>query len=305
MSILEVGIVTGIGLGSAYGMVALAYNIVLASSGVFNLAQAGVITVSVVMTYLLGQTVGATLILVILCAVAVGGFVGGFSEIVAVRRFQGRQLLSSGLVGLTEETLVSTLGLSLAITAVVELTFGSNSRTVKSYVPFTPFDLGVSVQPIYLVLVGAMLAVGAALELFLRMTSFGLVTRAIIVDAEGASLLGTNVRRVIQVAFVVAGAIGGLAAFLISPITAASPFVGESLTLFGFAALAVGGFGSFRGAIVGGIIVGLVLQITNVYVNPNWGPPAVLVLMVVVLMVRPAGLFGRAGLFGSSPDREV
>jgi branched-chain amino acid transport system permease protein len=306
MSAIEAAIISGVGLGSAYALVGVAYNIVLASSGVFNLAQSSVITVAVVVAYVLAHSIGMPIWLIVPVVVALGGMAGVLSELIAVRRFVGRNVLHTGLVGLTEETVVTTLGLSLAMTALVQLTFGNDIHPVTSYVPLQPIVLvGILVQPIYIAITAVTALIAFAIEMVLLHTEIGLVMRAIIVDPEGASLLGTNVRRVVQVAFLIAGAMGGIVALLIAPITEASAFVGGSLTLYGFAALAIGGFGSFRGVIAGGVIVGLVSQLSQVFLATQWGGPAVLLLMLTVLLVRPAGLFGRAGLFGSQASREV
>lgn len=305
MGAWSIGVVSGIGVGCVYALIAVAYNLVLVSCGVFNFAQSALFSVTLVCAFALERS-GASPLLALAAAVLIGIGLGYASELLAVRRFLGRPALFSGVIGLTEETLVSTLGLSLAITALLALVFGSGSYLVRSYVPISPIHLGaLLIQPIYLVMLAAAAGVGLGLEIFLKRTEFGLVTRTIIDDPDGAALMGANPRRVISSAFVAAGAMGAVAAFLIAPLTGASAFVGGSLNLYGFAALAIGGFGSFRGALFGGLVVGLTSQLAQVAFEPQWAQPAVFALLMAVLAVRPAGLFGRQGMFGARGARDV
>lgn len=297
---VEVGIVSGIGLGCVYALVALAYNLVLASSGVFNLGQGGIISGATILTFVFGQKYHLGVPLVIFLVLLIGLAVGLLSELVAVQAFLG----FGGQIA--EETLVSTLGLGLVLTALAALWFGSDAQPVQSYVSGHPMFMGnIPIAPIYVVMLISTALVGLGIEVVLRYTGIGLVTRAIIADPEGAALLGIAVVRVVQFAFVVAGGLAALAAFLIAPITSASAFVGDSVSLYGFAALAIGGFGSFRGAVIGGLIVGLGSAVAQVFLSPLWSRPFIFFLLLLTLVVKPAGLFGRAGMFGARASREV
>jgi branched-chain amino acid transport system permease protein len=296
----EVGIVSGIGLGCVYAMVAISYNLVLASSGVFNLGQNGLMSGAVILSFILAQRMGYSPIVTVLIVIALGAIAGSLSELIAVRVF-----LRRGGV-LAEETLVSTLGLGLIMTAIAGLLFGGDIHPVQSYVSAAPIVVaGIPLQPIYLIMLVSAASVGIALELVLRYTDLGLMTRAIIASPEGASLLGISVIAVVQGAFVAAGAMGALASFLIAPITSASTSAGDSVALFGFAALAIGGFGSFRGALLGGVVVGLVSAQAQVFIDPVWARPIIFALILIILALRPAGLFGKAGMFGARASREV
>jgi branched-subunit amino acid ABC-type transport system permease component len=144
-----------------------------------------------------------------------------------------------------------------------------------------------------------------ALDRVIVGSALGSVLRAVILDPEGAALLGINVARVVAVAFAVAGALAAIAGFLLVPFTSASVFVGDQLALFGFVAMALGGFGSFRGAVIGGVIVGLITGVAPIFINPLLVQPVLLALMIAVLVLRPSGLFGTAGQFGTAALREV
>lgn len=300
MQLIGIGIVTGLGLGSIYVLVALGYTLILAASGVFNFAQGALVSLGAVLAYTLGVEHDLPMVPVIALVILAGVVIGMLSELAAIRAFVHRP------ESLTHEALVSTLGLGLAITAAVEIWFGAEQETVPSYVSNDAFTLAdVPIRPIYIAMVLVAAVMTFLLDRFLMRTDLGLVLRALISDREGASLLGINPARVIVAAFAIAGALACLAGYMVAPVTSASVFVGDRFALFGFAAMAIGGYGSFRGAIVGGLVVGLISGLTPVWFDAALAQPLVFLALVVVLVIRPTGLFGTEGQFGSAQLREV
>lgn len=299
---LGIAIAVGLGLGCVYALVAISFNLVLSACGVFNLTIGGVITVGVIASYELGTKAGWSPILVALTVMAFGGVVGGLTELVAVRR-----VLAMRPKDVAHDTMVSTLGLGMAMNAAAAILFGTNIFPVDSYVSADPVVLAdVPIRPVYLVMPVVVIVVALIIELILRYTEIGVVTRAVIASNEGASLMGISVNRVVRGAFIASGVMAGLGAFLIAPVVSASPFVGEQVMLFGFAAIAIGGFASFRGSLFGGLIVGLVVGVTPAFLQePSLRGPLVWAVMVVVLFIKPAGLFGKGGQFGAAAVREV
>jgi branched-chain amino acid transport system permease protein len=290
---VELGLIAGIGLGSVYALLALSYNMILASSGVFNLTQGATITVGIVGSYVLSHRLGLHGPSGLLVLAAAGGALGFVTERLAVRPFLG------GSAQLGREVIVSTLGLGLTVTAIVALLFGQDSFLIQPYLPQGPLVVaGLNIQPIYIAMLIAAVAVALAMELFLYFTSAGIIMRATISDREGAGLIGVGVGRVIQLTFVLGGALGAVAGFLIAPVVSVSVFSGDTVALYGFAALTIGGFGSFRGSLLGGMIVGLLVGMTPVVFEPYWTRPIVYLALLVVLLVKPAGLFGLAETFG-------
>jgi branched-chain amino acid transport system permease protein len=298
--LLLLAVVTGVGLGAVYILVALSYTLVLSTSGVFNFAQGGLVMCGAVGSYILSVRYGVPPLAALLILVPTGAVLGFLSERVAVRPFVGRSR------SLTEDALVSTLGLGLVIVAVAALTFGVNEHYMPPYVSTRIQMVGpIPVRPIFLLMLVSGGAVTVAMDLVLSRTGLGAVLRAVIIDPDGAALLGIDVRKVITVSFAVAGALAVAAGFLLVPITSASIFVGDRLALLGFVAMALGGFGSFRGAIAGGIVVGLLTAVGPVVVNPLLVQPLLLVIMILVLVIRPGGFFGAAGQYGRGALREV
>jgi branched-subunit amino acid ABC-type transport system permease component len=298
--LLLLAVVTGIGLGGIYILVALSYTLVLATSGVFNFAQGSLVMAGAVGSYVLSVRFGVSALVALLVLAPAGAAAGFLCERVAVRPFLGR----GG--NLTEAALVSTLGLGLVLVAVASLYFGVDEHAMPPYVSSEITYWGpVPVRPMFVLMLVSAAVVTAVLDRVIVASRLGIVLRAVIVDPEGAALLGIDVPRVVALAFAVAGALAVVAGFLLVPFTSASVFVGDRLALFGFVAMAIGGFGSFRGAVAGGIAVGLITGVAPVVMNPLLVQPLLLALMIVVLVIRPSGLFGTAGQFGTAALRDV
>ena len=293
----------GIGIGALYGLVALGYTLILASCGVFNLVQGALVVAGSMVMLGLWQILGWPILAVAAVALLGGAIVGLVTYLISVlplARF------SRGSDALTEGTLVTTFAVWLILGTIITLTFGNATVAVNSYVPVSGISIGgIPIQPIYIVMVGITLVIIGLFEFGVRRTSIGLVLRATVEDTEGARLAGVSVTRVVMVSFATAGALAAIAGILIAPVTFASPYPNSDLAFYGFAAMAIGGFGSFTGAIVGGFIVGILTNVPALWVNSNYMSLIVYGAMLLVLWVRPAGLFGVAGSFGSAKLREL
>jgi branched-subunit amino acid ABC-type transport system permease component len=154
-------------------------------------------------------------------------------------------------------------------------------------------------------IIGVTFIIAILFDLILRRSTIGRITRLTLEDKEGAQLSGINTARTTTYSFAAAGALAALAGWLIVPVTAASPSSAAHLAFFAFAAMAVGGFGSFSGAAIGAVVVGVVQGVAPLYVNTNWTTVIILVGVTVLLIIRPSGLRGTAGLFGASGVREI
>lgn len=202
--------------------------------------------------------------------------------------------------------MLTTVGLGLAANAGIALVFGSDTKKVSPMVSDIPILLaGIPLRPTYLIIIACGLVVTFLIELVIRRTRVGQIFRVTLEDPEYAQLTGINTNLVIAVTFVVAGALAALAGFLIAPVIGASAFAGQNLAFAGFAAMAIGGFGSFAGALIGGLIAGMIMGLTPILTTPVATQPLLWVAVVLLLLVRPGGLLGTAGLFGATKDREV
>ncbi|MFZ0668359.1 MAG: branched-chain amino acid ABC transporter permease [Acidimicrobiales bacterium] len=302
MTLFLVGVVTGLGLGGIYAIVALSYTIIVAASGVFNFAIGSIVMGGGLTAYGLSVVLHLPLLGVV-GVVAVGGAIVGIATYVGSVAPVTRRL---GVRGMTETTLVTTLGLGLAFNQIMTIAFGINTYPDPGYVSQQAFIVaGAPIQPAYILIVCAAVLIAVVFEGFLRKTRMGLLLRASVEDPEGALLAGISVRKVTLRAFAAGGLLAAIAGLLVVPLTDASSNIATQVGLWSFVGMGIGGFGSFSGALVGGLIAGLITGIGQVYVNPSLVNLIVYVVLVAVLLIRPTGLFGARGGFGTAKLREI
>jgi branched-chain amino acid transport system permease protein len=297
---LALGVVAGLALASICLLIAISFTLIISVSGVFNFAQGTVAMGGAILSYVLGVLLHWPVLAVVAAITLTGGAAGLLTHLLAVRP------LKNVAHEQTRSMTLSTIGVATAANATIAILFGANTLPVPSYMPDAPvFFFGVPLRPIYLVCVSAGASVAILLEVILRNTQAGSVFRATLEDPDGAKLQGIDTGRVILAAFAAAGALSALAGFLVAPITSASAFSATELAFYGFAAMAIGGFGSFAGALAGATLVGLILGLTPVLLDPKYTMPLLWATVFMILLVRPAGLLGVGGLFGSAKLRDV
>ncbi len=300
MTVFFLALETGLALGSIYVLVALSFTLVLAVSGVFDFLLGSFVMMGTVLSFILAVEHGWPILGVISAIVFFGFLAGLVTHTLAVRPVLRR---SKNIV---ETTLLATLGGATAVNAAVALAFGSEPRPVPLYVSAQPWQLGsVPINKTYIVIMVVTFGIAFGFDQFLRRTDTGRIIRVTLEDFEGARVLGIDTGRIILVSFAVSGGLAALAGWLVAPVILASPYSSATLTFYAFAGMAIGGFGSFGGAMLGGVVVGLTVGFIPAYVNPDWVNPAVLVLTAVILLARPAGILGTAGLFGATQQREL
>lgn len=280
---------TGLALGSVFVLLAVGLSLIFGLLTVVNFAHGAF--------YMLGAYAGVFLIgltgnfwlTLALVPIAVGA-VG-----LAVERFLVRPLYGRGI----DYPLLLTFGLGLVIVEIVRIVYGLEG------VPFdTPAalrgatDLGFGFFPTYRLFIIAMtVAIVAGLWLFIEKTSFGLVIRAGARDPEIVRVLGIDVAKVWLIVFAIGTGVAGLAGVLSAPMRSVVPDMGTTVLVEAFVVTVVGGMGSLVGAVVAGLMVGIVVAITSL-IAPELADLSMFVLMALVLLVRPQGLFGQKGLMG-------
>ena len=215
--------------------------------------------------------------------------------------------LTVGLVGLGMEhsilrhlyrrrdlsTLLATWGFSVFFREAIQVLFTREPRSVANPLPGSVPVLGVSYSAYRLfVMVMAMAVIAAVLWLFLR-TNFGVLARATIQNSEMAAVLGINVPRMFQWTFVLGAALAGLAGALLAPLNAVIPAMGLEFVGRAFFAVVVGGLGTILGVVGGGLIIGEVESIFSIFLQPTVAQVLVFVMVIILILVRPRGLFGR------------
>ncbi|WP_029581874.1 branched-chain amino acid ABC transporter permease [Bradyrhizobium sp. URHD0069] len=278
---------TGLALGAIYVLFAIGLSLIFGMLTVVNFAHGAF--------YMVGAYVGLFLLSLggnfWLCLVAVPLIVGTSGLI--VERFLIRPLYGRGI----DYPLLLTFGLSYVMVELIRIAFG------KSGYPFdTPeilqgaVNIGVGYFPLYrLFVIGIAAVVLLGLWLFLERTSFGLIIRAGARDPQIVRVLGVNVSRVWLFVFGIGSGIAGLAGLLAAPLQGVIPEMGATILAEAFVVTVVGGMGSIGGAVIAGLLVGVVVSMTSLFA-PEMAKVSIFALMAIVLLIRPQGFFGRAGL---------
>jgi branched-chain amino acid transport system permease protein len=282
-------LVTGLALGAIYALLAIGLSLIFGMLTVVNFAHGAFFMVGAFLgVYFLGLTGSFWLSLVISPLVA--GAIGLVCERFLVRPLYGRGI---------DYPLLLTFGLSYVLIDVIRATFG-----IEGLPSSTPaalrgaVNLGIGYFPTYrLFLIFATAVVVLALWLFLEKTRYGLIIRAGSRDADIVRVLGIDISRVWWLVFGLGTAIAGLSGVLAAPTRAVNPEMGIPVLAESFVVTVVGGMGSLPGAVVAGLLVGVVFSMTSL-LAPEFAEMSIFVLMALVLLVRPQGFFGKAGALG-------
>ena len=280
-------LMTGIALGAVYALLALGLSLIFGMLTVVNFAHGAFFMVGAFFgVYFLGVT-GSFWFSLVLTPLAVG-LLGLVAERFLVRPLYGRGI---------DYPLLLTFGLSYVLIEAMRVLFGiegvptSTPDALKGAV-----NLGFGFFPLYrLFLIAATAVVVLALWLFIEKTRYGLIIRAGSRDPEIVRVLGVDIAKVWLMVFGLGTAIAGLSGALAAPTRAVNPEMGIHVLAESFVVTVVGGMGSLPGAVLAGLLVGVVFSMTSLFA-PAYAELSIFVLMAVVLLVRPQGFFGKAGL---------
>ena len=287
-------ILIGISIGSIYSLMALALVLVWRSTRVVNFGQAGQAIVS---TYIAWEVVNrsGSYFLAFVFAVAIGGVLGGLIESGLMRTLFKHA--SEGPIAAVAPVIV-TLGLLGVIRAVVGLIWTNEGRRFESPVDTTGFVIGDTTLPfsrLNLLIVVMAAIVMIIFSIVFQKTNLGLSLRAAAYNPEIARLSGIRVSQTRTIGWVFAGAAGGVAGILVTSNDTLTPNSLDTLLVFAFTAAVIGGLESLVGAVVGGLVLGIGLSFILIYLGTSLVFPTAFVVLVLVLLIRPAGIFGVKG----------
>jgi len=288
MQILIQLIYSGIALGMIYAVISFGYQLTFATSDTLNFGQGDALMLgALVGLTLVGLGVNYWLMIPIVCVF--GAIQGAVVERIGVRP----ALRIKSEFG----WIMSTIALGIIFKNVAENVWGRDDLRFPSPLPEAPLHLfGANVLPMeILVVVGAVLMM-AAVELFNRKTIWGKAVVATFNDRDAARLMGINTSLVITFSYALSSMSAALAGVLIAPITLTGATMGAALGLKAFAVAIIGGLTSGMGIIVGGIILGIAEKLTGFYLSTGYQDVPGLVLLLIVLAVKPAGLFGKTAI---------
>lgn len=280
-------IINGILIGGLYGVMVLGFSVIWGVMGVINLAHGDFLMVGAYMTWVLNKQYGWEPFAALLVVMPVMFVIGYVTQNVLINRIVERPMLVALLV---------TYGLGIAMASTVKLMYTANPRITKTvFAGYYEFgDFVVLPYTKTLVLIGALLMMGG-LYVFLFYTRLGKSIRAAAQNKEAARMVGIEINKVYALTFGICIALTGAAGMFLSPLGAINPFMGAAWTLKAFAITAMSGLGNIPGALMGGMVLGLVEISLATYVDgigSSIGIISSFVLLVFFLVTRPQGLFG-------------
>jgi branched-chain amino acid transport system permease protein len=280
-------IITGLGLGSMYGLLALGYHLTYAVSRTVNFAQGATMMLGAVLCFTFWVTAGLPLAVSVALALMLCGGWGWLVERVAVRPFVNK---GSGA------WLMATVALGIVLENAVLFTFGKDPRGMPAGL-LTASLLeagGLRIQPLQLIIPATGLALAGSIQLFFRTTRLGKISLAVMQNADAAKLMGIKVQRIISGSFMISGILAGIAGILISPLFSISSTMGTLFGIKGFAVAILGGIGNATGVVLAGLLYGLM----EAGLISTFGSASSQILgfglVILVLWISPDGLFGRA-----------
>ena len=286
--LLTSALISGLGLGSMYGLMALGFHVTYAVSGTVNFAQGSSMMLGAVLTFAFAQGLGWPFALAALAALALCALYGLVVEFFAVRPFVQRG---------SDAWLMATVALGLVLDNVVMFSFGKEPRSLPSALAQTPIEvagLGLGVYPLQLLIPLVGLALAAALHYLSRRTRWGTAMLAVVQNRNAARLMGIPIRRAVAIAFALSTLFAGIAGVLIAPLYNVHSDMGTLFGLKAFAVAILGGIGSAWGVMAAGLLFGLVEAGVTTTLGSGYTQIVSFTLVIAALAWRPNGLFGRA-----------
>jgi branched-chain amino acid transport system permease protein len=282
-------------LASIYILFAVGLSLAWGVGKVLNLAHGAVFTVAGLVVYQMTRGSSQPLWLLVICA-ALGGAILTFVLDTVFFRYIRLRGQTGGRAELGQ--MVASLGAGIALVAYSQNVSGKAPQPLPSGITTSRIFhvLGARLQLIDLEVIVVALTMSAGVAFFIQRSSFGRSLRAVAFDPAACEILGVNAQRVTGITMAASGAMAGIAAALLSAQTLSfDQQLGNSYILKGFAIVVLGGAGSVFGTIVGGLILGFSEILTATYISANWVDAVAFILIVLVLLLRPNGLFGPRG----------
>ncbi|WP_116086859.1 branched-chain amino acid ABC transporter permease [Tropicimonas sp. IMCC34011] len=275
---------SGLTVGAVYALVALGFTIIYNASDVVNFAQGEFVMLGGMITWF-AHDAGLPLWAAALIAIALTSLVGVALNKLAIEPARGAPVIS---------IIIITIGASILIQGAAQLVFDKQIHRYPAFSGDAPIEvMGATILPQSIWVILGALAVFVALWLFFTRTLMGKAVLATANNRLAAQLVGIDTGGIMTLSFALSAAIGALAGVLVTPITLVSYDVGVALALKGFAGAMLGGMGNPKGALVGGLVLGLLEALTAGYLSSQYKDAVAFIVILGVLFVMPQGLFGK------------
>ncbi|WP_443626454.1 branched-chain amino acid ABC transporter permease [Catenibacterium sp.] len=277
-------IINGLSTGSMYALVAIGYTMVYGIAKMINFAHGDIIMAGAYFALIAMSFVGP--IPAILFSIVATAALGVLTEKVAYKPLRGKGSL---------EVLITAIGVSYLLENVFLLIFGSAARTFPQIMPKGTINLGgISIKYITVITLVVTAVCTAVLLFFINKTKLGKAMRAVSEDQGAAQLMGINVNPTVSLTFAIGSGLGAIAGVIYGcAYSLITPYIGLMLGIKAFIAAVLGGIGSVPGAMVGGLMLGVAESLTIAYISSDFSDAVVFGILIIVLLVKPAGLFGK------------
>jgi len=290
LEILTSQVLSGLATGCVYALIAFGFVLIFKATDVVNFAQGEFVMMSGFISYTLLIKLGIPYWLVFIITIVLSGFMGVILERIVVRPIMDAPIFS---------IVIATIGASTVMRSSAGIVYGYDVLPLPTILSKDPIRLGVlNFTAMDVGVIGVSLIIMLVLYLFFTQTKTGTAMRATAQSQTAARLMGVSVPRIFSLTWAISAAVGGVAGVLIAPIIYLDPNLGF-IGVKAFAGAILGGFGSIPGAIVGGMLLGVIENLSGYFFNAGIKQVSTYVLLIVVLVVRPIGLFG------SAPVRKV
>jgi branched-chain amino acid transport system permease protein len=279
-------VVSGTATGAIYALAALGFTLLWQASGTINFAQGEFVMLpAFAILFFLGMGAPLWLAFLLACGVAMLLLGVGFKRIIV------DPLIRHGVIPLV----IATLGLSIGIKQTVKATFGAEAHPFPSPFPSGQFALAginISYADVGTLVLAGLIVIG--LQAFLNKTVTGRAMQACAQNTDAARVLGIDVKRMVLYVFLINAVLSVVAALLVTPTYLAKFDMGDSIGQKAFFAAIIGGFNQTRGALLGGVLIGVAENVVGYYVSPAYKEGVALVIFLLVILFRPEGLLGKA-----------
>jgi branched-chain amino acid transport system permease protein len=277
-------LITGLTLGSTYGLTALGFTIIFNTTGVINFAQGEFVMLGGMMSVYFTRVLGLGEPVAIVLAVVGATVAGALVERLAIRPVRDCPTIN---------LIIITIGVSILIRGLAMLAWGKDTHVLEPFSGHQPIMfLGAAIMPQAVWVLSISLLLLAGLKAFFSGSVHGKAMLACSYDPKAASLVGIGVQRMVLLSFMISALIGAVGGVILTPITMTSYDVGIMLGLKGFAACILGGLGNPFGAAAGGIILGVLESLGAGFVSSAYKDALAFVILLALLFVKPSGLFG-------------
>lgn len=281
--------ISGLSLGSIYAIIALGYTMVYGIAKMLNFAHGDFIMIGCYMIFTIVSTMGLPPVAGIIVAVIVCTILGVTTEKVAYKPLRGA---SSPLA-----VLITAIGVSYLLENAALLIFGADTKSFTSVISWSGITLAggqLKIHGVTIVTIAVSLLILVFLQLFVHKTREGQAMLAVSQDRGAATLMGINVNKTISITFAIGSALAAIAgALLCSAYPSLTPYTGAMPGIKAFVAAVLGGIGSIPGAMIGGLVLGIIEILSRTYISSQLSDAIVFSILIIVLLVKPTGILGK------------